>query len=186
MKYDDGTDGLSSISKLHYSLDDESKNPMDNVYTIESNKIFYINILTFLTKLRHEEDNYYSYDLREPARKIIHPNKLKKTNKTIVTTDDWRNIPYYSKQNETQISIEKDNMEMAEHIANTEREMRSEKMSEDLRQKMQQQIYYLQQGQDIKRLPQTPTNIYSAEYSRQLGIRPQAMPSARIGLGGLR
>jgi hypothetical protein len=189
MKYDDGTDGITSIHKLYYTIDNESKNPADNIYTSgNTERTFYINIVTFLCGLRHEEDDYYSYDLREPARKIIHPNKLQRTNKTIVTTDDWRNIPYYQKQVETQVSIEKDNQEMAKYILNTEREMQTSHLPNELRQQVQQQIQYLQTPQQHQRYQQhgpTP-NMFSAEYARYMGIRPQAAPSARIGLGGVR
>jgi len=185
MKYDDGHDGLSSIHKLHYTIDSESKNPADNLYSIENNKdkIFYINIATFLAGLRHEEDDYYSYDLREPARKIIHPSKLRKTNKTIVNTNDWRNIPYYSKQQESASCIERDNIEMAEHINKIEREMMASKIPQEIRNQMQQQVQYLQQ--QPKSAPR-PHNIFSAEYARQINARPSAVPSARIGLGGVR
>ena len=182
MKYDDGMDGLSSVHKLYYTIDKESKNPNDNIYSIDDDKTFFVNIATFLTGLRHEEDDYYSYDLREPARKIIHPNKLRKTNKTIVSTDDWRNIPYYSSQQDTPSSIAKDNQEMAQHISNIEREMHTSQIPQEIRQQMQYQMQQL----NPRNRPQTPVNIYSPEYARQIGQRPNALPSARIGLGGVR
>jgi hypothetical protein len=190
MKYDDGIDGLSSIHKLYYSIDTESKNPNDNIYSVEDEHTFVINIATFLTGLRHEEDDYYSYDLREPARKIIHPNKLKRTNKTIVSTDDWRNIPYYSKQQETPSSIAQDNREMAEHISNIEREIHASQIPQQLLERVTQNMnQYPRQNQlqqPIYHPRQTPTNIYSQEYARQIGQRPSSVPSARIGLGGVR
>jgi hypothetical protein len=187
MKYDDGTDGLSSIHKLYYTIDKESKNPNDNIYSVDDDKTFFVNIATFLTGLRHEQDDYYSYDLREPARKIIHPNKLKKTNKTIVSTDDWRNIPYYSKQQETPSSIAQDNREMAEHISNIEREIHASQIPQEIRQQMQYQMQQLNpRNRPQTAILQTPTNIYSSDYARQIGQRPGAVPSARIGLGGVR
>jgi len=187
MKYDDGTDGLSSIHKLYYTIDKESKNPNDNIYSVDDDKTFFVNIATFLTGLRHEQDDYYSYDLREPARKIIHPNKLKKTNKTIVSTDDWRNIPYYSKQQETPSSIAQDNREMAEHISNIEREIHASQIPQEIRQQMQYQMQQLNpRNRPQTAILQTPTNIYSSDYARQIGQRPSALPSARIGLGGVR
>jgi hypothetical protein len=185
MKYDDGYDGIRSLHKLYYTIDNESKNPDDNVYSIENDKIFYINIATFLAGLRHEEDDYYSYDLREPARKIIHPNKLKKTNKTFVSTDDWRNIPYYSKQQESLSNVERDNIEMAQHITNIEREMTSQKDVTDFNNRMNPQIQHLQEA-NYRPKVKTPSNIFSQEYARQINQRPLATPSARIGLGGLR
>jgi hypothetical protein len=53
-------------------------------------------IKTFLTSVRYENDEYFNYDLREPKRKIIHPDKLlQHTNKVVANTNDWSNIPYY-------------------------------------------------------------------------------------------
>jgi hypothetical protein len=160
MKYDDGSDGLSSIYKLYFTIDKESKNPKDNIYVVNDSKHYVINIATFLTGLKHEEDDYYNYDLREPARKIIHPNKLPRTNKTMISTDDWRNIPFYSKQIDTPSTIAQDNMEMAEHISNIEREMQPSQIPREIQQQMQYQM------QQFHRPPtaQPPANGF---YQRQ-------------------
>jgi hypothetical protein len=50
--------------------------------------------------VKFEQDNYYSYDLREPQRKIVNPNQLRETKKPVTTTDDWANIPYYPTKKE--------------------------------------------------------------------------------------
>ena len=93
---DDGIDGLRTISKLNYIIDSLSTNPNDNIFPFEDSRIFYVNIKTFMTYLRYENDEYFNYDLREPRRKIIHPDKLlKHANKVVTNTDDWSNIPYY-------------------------------------------------------------------------------------------
>jgi hypothetical protein len=92
--HDDGIDGLRTIHKLEFSIDEESVNPLDNIHTVNTDKICIINISTFMTGTRFEHDNYYKYDLREPPRKIIHPDKIR-TNKIEHLTDDWTNIPFY-------------------------------------------------------------------------------------------
>jgi len=93
---DDGVDGLQTINKLNYTIDVESSNPNDNIFLFEDPRIFYINIKTFLTGVRYEKDEYFNYDLREPKRRIIHPDKvLANTNKVVTNTDDWSDIPYY-------------------------------------------------------------------------------------------
>jgi hypothetical protein len=92
--HDDGIDGLQTINRLNYSISTESNNPLDNIHVVNSDKIFIINIETFMTGVRFENDNYYRYDLREPPRKIIHPDRVK-TTKTNNLTDDWTNIPFY-------------------------------------------------------------------------------------------
>ena len=148
MKHDDGQDGLRTIRKLLYTLDEESHNPIDNQFIIKNEKIFIINIATFLTGTRFEHDEYYNYDLREPPREIINPNQLKKTSQQVSTTEDWSNIPFYP------TTAEKRAMEEQRNV--------------------------------VRRNSVSPTDIYSAEYARRMGVKPRATASVNIGLGGLR
>jgi len=154
MKHDDGQDGLKTIRKLLYTIDEESHNPIDNRFVIKNEKIFIINITTFLTGTRFEHDEYYNYDLREPPRQIINPDQLKKTSQQVATTEDWSNIPFYP------TSAEKNSMRQIEQ----------------------------HQGLNNRRNIATvsPTDIYSAEYARRMGVKPRATASVNIGLGGVR
>ena len=95
MDNDNGHDGLNKINKLAYTLESKSINPNDNIFTVHNDKIFFINITSFLTNVSFSDDNYYHYDLREPKRKIIRPDKLRETKRAVITTDDWSQIPYY-------------------------------------------------------------------------------------------
>jgi hypothetical protein len=72
-------------------------NPEDNVFVFEkeNDAVSIINITHFLTATPYESEEYYEYDLREPAKKIVHPDKHRKTNKTFTTPEDWQKIPYY-------------------------------------------------------------------------------------------
>ncbi len=90
---DDGLDGLMTIHKLQYKIESESANPLDNIHTVIDDNIFIININTFMTGTKFEDTNYHTYDLREPKKKIVHPNK--KTAKIDYVTNDWSNIPFY-------------------------------------------------------------------------------------------
>ena len=102
---DKGTDGLITIRELKYSIMKESLNPNDNVYTIENAsmnaKVFYINILSFLTEIPYESQAYFSYDLREPKRQIVRPKGKEPfqinnhLSKKIPDIQDWTKIPYY-------------------------------------------------------------------------------------------
>ena len=208
MKYDNGVDGIFTIKKLFYTIDYESKNPKDNVFVVENDNIKIINIMSFLADLRHEEDDYYSYDLREPPRKIINPNKLPKTNKTIVNTDDWRNIPYYPTAEEAkQMSLANGNVnsqsnyddmsekKLREYSKQMEKEIKIEQQSKmlnfpELRSQMKTQLEeYRNSKQQIMNqsgssLP-PPPHIFSPKYANYIGVKPLATPSARIGLGGL-
>lgn len=95
MQQDNGIDGIRTISQLVYKIDSKSENPNDNIFVVDNPRIYVINIATFLTNIKFENDNYYNYDLREPKRKIINPDKIKETRKTISSTEDWSKIPYY-------------------------------------------------------------------------------------------
>jgi hypothetical protein len=92
---DNGIDGLQTITNLKYNIDSKSENPNDNIFSIHNKNIYFININTFLTHIPFGNEEYYNYDLREPKRKIIHPDKIRETKKTVITTNDWSNIPYY-------------------------------------------------------------------------------------------
>ena len=92
-KNDDGIDGIESINRLTFSIDVESLNPKDNKYTVQNNKIFVINILSFLTHHSFSNNQYYDYDLREKTNKIINPDINKLQHKRVVDTNDWKDIP---------------------------------------------------------------------------------------------
>lgn len=91
-KQDSGVDGLSSLYKVTYSVDDESLNPEDNKFVVDNDKIYIINILSFLSSVNFDRNDYYYYDLREPAKKIIQPSIDKITNQRVITTEDWKDI----------------------------------------------------------------------------------------------
>ena len=55
----------------------------------------YINITSFLSETRFEDDEYYTYDLREPIANITSPEAKRRTTNVNTTTEDWTNIPYY-------------------------------------------------------------------------------------------
>jgi hypothetical protein len=95
MKNDNGVDGVYSIYKLEYTIDKKSSNPNDNIFVVENKNVNIINIRNFLTPYNYENEEYYTYDLRENPRKIANPDLNKRTNKVFTTTDDWKNIPYY-------------------------------------------------------------------------------------------
>ena len=113
---DNGVDGLRTISQLKYTLDEKSENPNDNIFSVNNPKIRIINISTFLTYIPFGSEEYYNYDLREPRRKIIHPDKIKETKKTVVSTTDWSNIPHYPTTLEKKENIVKYLMSMGKKV----------------------------------------------------------------------
>jgi len=115
-EYDNGVDGLRTISQLKYTIDEKSENPNDNIFMVHNDKIKVINVQTFLTHIPFGAEEYYQYDLREPKRKIINPDKIKETKKSVVTTTDWTNIPYYPTTKERRENVVKYLMKMGRPV----------------------------------------------------------------------
>ena len=115
-EYDDGVDGLRTITQLNYSIDDKSDNPTDNIFVVHNPRIQVVNIKTFLTHIPFGSEEYYNYDLREPKRKIINPDKIKETKKTVVTTRDWTDIPHYPTTREKRENLAKYLVQMGKQV----------------------------------------------------------------------
>jgi hypothetical protein len=112
---DDGIDGLMTIHRLNFDVSNQSLNPLDNIHELQYNNMFYINIQTFMTGIPFEKEHYYKYDLREPPRKIIHPNKIESTNIENIK-DDWTNIPFYPSNEKKQQMIQQFGQQNTESI----------------------------------------------------------------------
>ena len=205
---DNGIDGLTTISQLKYTIDEKSENPTDNIFVIHNSKIMIINISTFLTHVPFGSEEYYNYDLRDPKRKIINPDKIKETRKTVVTTNDWSNIPYYPTTLEKKENIAKYLVSMGKQIP----ESLLKEISDGKKKELEEDSYnnfnkpqgqgqgqntqgilhppvYIQKGQLLRLLSQqqqqqNPPNKYSPQYAAYVGARPKAQASARIGMGG--
>jgi hypothetical protein len=158
MKTDNGQDGLRTIHKLVFSVDKESLNPVDNVYVVENERIFVVNVTSFMTSVRFEADSYHEYDLREPISKVVFPNRTA-TNRTAIPTEEWSNIPY--------------------HPSDDERNLQQQQQLQKIQQLALQQHFMRQQAL-------AKVNIFSPEYARLAGVKPRATTSANIGLGGVR
>ena len=185
---DNGYDGLRTISNLQYTIDENSANPNDNLFVVHNSKIQYVNIINFVTLIPFGSEEYYTYDLREPKRKIIHPDKIKETRKSVVTTNDWTNIPYYPTNREKRENIAKQLQSMGRPIPQNLllqiAQDKQKEVEEDAYNKntkaypSQQQAYPQAYPSQNKYSPQ-----YSPQYSpHQYAKRVQS--SARIGMGG--
>ena len=200
--HDDGIDGIRTIHKLDYTIDMESTNPLDNVHVVTSNKVFMVNISTFMTGTTFETDNYFKYDLREPPRKIIHPNKIK-TQKIDNIKDDWTNIPFYPTSERKKEMIqqygEKKANEIIEYSYTNSVDPTKEVIPPSPPQNMnninnniQQQLIKIQKYNEAMRemnsnnriIPQN-VNKFSPAYSRIIAAKPKAAISANIRLGGV-
>lgn len=134
-EHDNGQDGLTTITQLKYTIDEKSDNPNDNIFSVHNANIKYININTFLTYIPFGSEEYYNYDLREPKRKIINPDKIKETKKTVITTTDWSNIPHYPTTSEKRKNVanylSKMGRTIPEELLNKIKEDRRREIQED-------------------------------------------------------
>jgi hypothetical protein len=95
MIMDNGRDGIRTIHKLKYDMNNKSTNLEDNHHFVDNKNIQYVNVMDFQCLTRFENEEFFEYDLREPKKNIVYSHNAEITNKKVVTTDDWKNIPYY-------------------------------------------------------------------------------------------
>jgi hypothetical protein len=157
-----------------------------------------------MTGTRFEHDNYYKYDLREPPRKIIHPDNIR-THKIENITDDWSNIPFYPNSEVKKEMIEKYGEKKAEEIIeysydNTCDPTRAimppnfnqnidnlPNQNQNIGDLMQIKKYneYLRQINSNNRIIPPNINKFSPVYSKIIAAKPRASTSANIRLGGV-
>ena len=192
---DDGVDGLRTIHQLKYSIEEKSENPNDNIFAVHNSRIFFINIATFLTRIQFGSEEYYNYDLREPKRKIVNPDRIKETHKTVVSTNDWSNIPYYPTNREKRENVAKYIISMGKQVPDSLirqiEEDKKKEIHEDLfnnfknnsqqqpQQEQQKRVHFAEQQKQ-----QVP-NKFSQQYATFIGAKPRAQASAKIRLGGV-
>jgi len=191
-EHDDGLDGLNSITHLKYTIDDKSENPNDNLFVVHNSRIQFINTHTFLTRIPFGAEEYYNYDLREPKRKIIHPEKIRETKKAVTTTKDWSNIPYYPTNREKRENVANYLVKMGRSVPpeliRQIQEDRKREITEDsaLNSGNQHHNPYII-GHEAPKKQLQPNNInkYAVNYASYVGVKPRSQPSARVRLGGV-
>jgi hypothetical protein len=210
---DDGVDGIRTIHQLKFSIDEKSENPNDNVFAVHNTRIFFINISTFLTRVPFGSEEYYNYDLREPKRKIINPDKIRETHKTVVSTNDWSNIPYYPTNREKRENVAKYLMSMGKQVPDSLiRQIEEDKQKEiqadsfnnfksnseqgkrvhfavqqpqHHQQQHHQQQHHQQQHHQQQQHQQQVPHKFSPQYASYINAKPRAQASAKIRLGGV-
>ena len=115
---DNGINGIRTINNLLFTIDKESSNELDNIHTVENDKIFVINIENFTTGISYENDidNYYKYDLRENPRQSINRQGSKMNPNNFNNMNNWMNIPYFPNQERRNELVQNYGKEQAEEI----------------------------------------------------------------------
>jgi len=188
---DNGIDGIKTIHKLEYSVDTQSHNELDNIHTVKSERIFIINIKTFMTGIRFEPEHYHHYDLREPAQNIMYPDK-KIHRQQINSADDWSHIPFYPTAQKKQELIHQYGPQQAAEIIEYSYDHSFTPTQEVLPPNMVNQLQQIQQYNQAMRQMNSnqrviPPNInkFSPAYARIIAAKPRAASSVRIRLGGV-
>jgi hypothetical protein len=145
----------------------------------------YVNILTFSTYIQFGSEEYYNYDLREPKRKIIHPDKIKETKKSVVTTNDWTNIPYYPTDREKRENVAKYLVSMNKPVPATLLQQIKQDKQNDIQEDSYNKNILINTVNTVNTVNTFSTvNKYSPQYANYIGVRPRSQISARIGMGG--
>jgi hypothetical protein len=95
LQFNDSDNGLSSITNLTYSINNQSSCVKDNIYTISHFPIHYVNIQSFETCIPYHND-FFEYDLRDNYNKIIHAEKQNVPEKNVPekrVTESRQKIP---------------------------------------------------------------------------------------------
>jgi hypothetical protein len=160
-----------------------------------------------MTGTRFEHDNYFQYDLREPARKIINPDKIR-TTKISNTLDDWSNIPFYPTAAKKKEMIQEYGKAKADEIIEysytnsvdptmavmppPRQQMQPPPSRQQMQQsnnaslaQIQQYNQLMQQFNSKTRIIPPNINKFSPAYSRIIAAKPKATASANIRLGGV-
>jgi hypothetical protein len=199
---DNGYDGLKTIANLHFTIDTESKNPLDNIHVSNSDKIFIINIDSFTTATRFENNNFYKYDLRNDPKQIYNEMNTNAKTEAVTTnsieTNNWTNIPFVPSSEKKAELIKQYGQQGAKQIIDYSYENSVDPtiavIPPHLQQQQQQRVQMaqiqqynqlMQQFNSRSRIIPPNINKFSPAYSRIISAKPKATTSANIKLGGV-
>ena len=173
LKNDVGQDGITAIYSLNYTIDTTSLCPDDNVYVTDNKNTFYVNVTTFMTLVKYELDKYHEYDLREPTRKISHPDRqqTKYVNVNNVKNNGWTSIPYIP------TALEK--REMLKNMAaqnNSNVQQQQQQQQRPHQQRSQYQQPYQQQQQHNQNHPHNQQRVVQSHLLQQQQQHQQQRP----------
>jgi hypothetical protein len=101
-KNENGQDGLTTLFKVKYYIENE----------INNKNCFIIKILEFQCLTNPEKEKFYDYDLREPKNKILYTERLNKIN----NINKWTNIPFYPTNDQKKEMVNKFGLQKTNEI----------------------------------------------------------------------
>jgi len=157
---------------LKYAISDKSENPADNIFTVHNPKIFVINIQTFSTYIPFGKEEYYSYDLREPKQKLVNPDSFKETKKTVISTNDWSNIPYYPTSREKRQNLVKYLMSTGRQVPEALLKQIAEDAKKDIEEDVFNKIHTNNNNTNNNNTNNNNTNNNNNHFRRQMPPPP--------------
>jgi hypothetical protein len=183
MRSDNGIDGLSTIRNLTYTIDSFSANEKDNVFQWDNPRMFYINIDTFVPYIPFNIQDNYKYDLRESPQKTYKPDPTKKTDQTVIKSEDWKNIPNQLSESQKRKALAQQYMFQGLPVPmRLAQQIQRDNQIESIHSK----DHYNTNSRIIDPEKLKGVSPFSPEYARLIGEKPKATSSIRIGLGGIR
>ncbi len=182
---DNGLDGHMSIGNLYYTIDTESRNPIDNIHMVTSEKIFMINIMSFTTGTKFENKNFYKYDLRTDPREMM-DNQSNEINVGLTdNNNEWIKIPYIPDAEAKNELISQYGANVAAQIIEYSYENSVDPNKPVIPPHININKYNYNRVRNQPNQINTNTNKYSPAYAGIIGSKPRATTSANIRLGGL-
>jgi hypothetical protein len=172
-KKDNLLDGLKTIYKLSYNINEKSTREEDNIHVIKHNKINIINIILFECLNKYKNQIFHEYDLREPSKKILDSTRI--INPNSFNTNNWSNIPFYPNHLTKTKMINKFGQSQTDEI-----------IQNSLKQKNKQNINTPNINTPNINTSNININKYSPYYATVHKIKPAATGSVNIGLGGVK
>jgi hypothetical protein len=170
--YDDGSDGISTLHNLFYTIDNTSKNAEDPSF-IEYENTLMINIYNFSTKYNYDKNDFTNYDLRNPEVEIFKgKNKVDNFN-----DNDWTNIPLYSTINNTNNPLV-NNPVVNNPLVNNPQQNNILNLYNPVKQE-NNQMFFRKINPNNKTL--TAKDIYSSNFANQNNIKSRATTSIKLG-----
>lgn len=180
----DPTDGIFTIYNLYFTIDKQSKNPKDEGFLVENDKMFVINILNFNTKYSYNVNDFNIYDLRSSEKEVMNSSNKKAVS---FADNNWTDIPYKQTTREKLI-VHQQQQQLFHHQRN--RNIHQNNMTNQHQHPHHQQRVAINgNGNPINVYnnggrPISATELYSKKYGAYYG-KQNASKSVNIRLGGL-
>ena len=178
--YDDGSDGISTLHNLFYTIDNTSKNAEDPSF-VEYENTLMINIYNFSTKYNYNKNDFTNYDLRNPEVEIF-KGKIKVVD---FNDNDWTNIPLYSTINNPVVNNPLVNNPVVNDPVVNDPVVNNILNLYTQANQQNTPFFFKKTNLNSNNKIISAKDIYISNFASQNNIKPRATTSIKLGLGGL-